>query len=195
MEYALSHPVIARADTFANDVLPTNLGAYKGRNQTDPATIFEQIKLGKIAEQAVYYTLKERGLYLTEPDFSIYKGRRKSYAPDITINADIPLHVKAMSDIQAARFGLSWTFQYGGNSQDSEIFTPPYTGYVAFCEVKGLERKVIIHGIPLVSCLHMNKMWRDPKIARLKGIKTVIYAEDLFRLDDSERWQLLGDMS
>jgi hypothetical protein len=169
---------------FARNVLPTNLTCYAGRAQGDPRVIERQIQVGKRGEFAVYQALTARGIHVSPPDLQVYKSsRRKSFAPDLTIISTLtPVHVKTQDFESAAKYGLSWSFQ----PSDPEIFGATANGFVAFCVNANDTVKIV--AIVNVQTLHQLNLWRDPKLARLKGLKAVIYFDDLKALAQDLLW-------
>ena len=207
----LSEPELNSARVFAAKSVSTHIDTYARRRQTDPRQIQHQIEIGKLGEIAVskalqlFYAEPVKGLEAVEPralvgvaapDFEIYDARHKSFDPDLYIFVDgfgqIPIHVKSQDRQSAERFGTSWTFQYGMNvGSDKEIFSPNPNGYVAFVKIDN--KTADICGIPLISTLHKYNMFRDPKLAKLRGIKTVIYNDDLQQLSYDDLWALEQD--
>lgn len=200
---------IHAAKVFAAKSVSTHIDQYARRRQTDPRQIQHQIEIGKLGEIATSCWLKTvfaepvsdnpspRALFgVSEPDFEIYDAHQKTFAPDLFLFVDgfgqIPIHVKTQDQQSAERFGESWTFQYGINvGSDKEIFAPDPQGYVAFVSVEG--NRAHIRGIPLVATLHSHDLFRDPKLAKLRGIKTVVYFEDLERLPHDVLWAVIND--
>jgi len=194
---------VARCRVFAEKSVGTSLDQYARRHQTNLKTIQHQIEVGKIGELAVHEWIIRQGLrvdvnaeplawahLLTEPDFAIYDARHKTFAADMTFDG-IPIHVKSQDRASAERFGISWTFQYGAKvGSDKEIFSPNPKGFVAFALVTpGQTTSVTLYGFPKVETLHRYDLFRDPKLAKLRGIKTVVYNDDLQRsVTDDERW-------
>jgi hypothetical protein len=178
----------ARCRDFATRSVGTNVDQYKRRNQTDPRVIERQIFVGKLGEFAAVEWLKRRGYEPTEADFEIYPANRKSYAADLRI-VSTPIHVKSQEKSAANRFGLSWTFQYGGSTgSDREIFCAEPKGSVILTMVDGCA--VHIYGAPLAKTLRERDLFRDPLLPRLRGIKTVVYYKDFKELSSNERWSL-----
>lgn len=178
----------ARCRDFATRSVGTNVDQYRRRNQTDPKVIERQIFVGKLGEVAAVEWLKRRGYEPTEPDFEIYPANRKSYAADLRVVSQ-PIHVKSQEKSAADRFGLSWTFQYGGSTgSDREIFCAEPKGSVIFTMVDG--HAVHIYGAPLAKTLRDRDLFRDPALPRLRGIKTVVYYKDFEQLSSDERWSL-----
>lgn len=176
---------------FAAQSVSSSIDQYARRRQTDPRQIQHQIEIGKIGEFGVYQWLTENDLYPTIPDTTIYDARHKTFAPDMMLEG-MPIHVKAQDAQSAARFGMSWTFQYGAKvGSDKEIFAPDPKGYVVFALVD--RNTVNIHGAVRVATLHEQNLFRDPKLAKLRGIKTVVYYEDLERLPGEVLWALMAD--
>jgi len=191
---------IKRCRLFAEKSVSTSIDQYARRRQTDPRTIQHQIQVGKTGELGVFNWLTRHSLHPTEPDFEIYDARHKSFAADMLLEEPVTyssglvgknvydIHVKAQDMQSAERFGISWTFQYGTKvGSDSEIFKPDPTGYIAFALVN--KNQVTLYGFTAVRTLHEYNLFRDPKLAKLRGIKTVVYNDDFQRdVPENQRW-------
>lgn len=181
------------ARDFAAKSVSSSLDQYARRRQTDPKQVMHQIYTGKLGEFAVCQWLSTYKLPVSTPDTTIYDARHKTFAPDMVIRiageADVPLHVKAQDEQSAERFGISWTFQYSATAgSDKEIFSPNRNpnAYIAFVGISG--GNAVIFGMPLVSTLFEYDLFRDPKLAKLRGIKTVVYYDDFKLLPQNKQW-------
>jgi len=163
---------------FAEKVYPT-LHYLRNRNQRNEKTIKNQIITGKLGEIGVYRYFISKNIECTLPDFEV--TTKKSYNADLKIKGDIPCHVKSQSIESAKRYGTSWTFQYGniyGYNPDKEIFLSENpVDIVVFTIVS--DDVVNIKSIISLRDLLKKCKFSDPKLKHLKGIKKVIYANDI----------------
>jgi hypothetical protein len=169
---------------FAKKQFVTTLSQYKTRHQEDRAKIEYDCITGKTGEWGAYKYLISVGLNCTTPDMKIYQPLDKTWAEDMTCDGG-RVNVKSQTDLQADRFGLSWTFQFsgdgGGNTdkifkkydpRDLYIFTK-----VTFNEdgSASVEIMSVIH----VSSLFTLGLFDDPVNPKLVGIKKAVYYNKL----------------
>ncbi len=106
---------------FGKAQLPTSSSHYAKRGQTNEDKILKDIVTGKMGEIGIHRLLVQANSFVSQPpDFTIYKGRKKSWACDIIAGShtgtdQLKLHCKTQSAESLNRYGLSWIFQYGGN--------------------------------------------------------------------------------
>lgn len=166
-----------KCQKFAKLEYETTKEHRRRRNQSNAARIRIQVADGKMGELLACHFLRGLGLEVTEPDFEIYEKAKKSFDADFYVNGH-PMHCKSQNAESAARYGLSWMFQKGGmgyGHTDPCLKTP--TDKAVFVKVDHRKRTGEVFG-PF-SMGDLIPKFRDPKLARLKGIKTCIYAEDL----------------
>ena len=166
-----------KCQKFAKLEYETTKEHRRRRNQSNAARIRIQVADGKMGELLACHFLRGLGLEVTEPDFEIYEKAHKSFDADFYVNGH-PMHCKTQNAESAARYGLSWMFQKGGmgyGHTDPCLKTP--TDKAVFVKVDHRKRTGEVFG-PF-SMGDLIPKFRDPKLARLKGIKTCIYAEDL----------------
>lgn len=162
---------IKKINDFVNSSINTHTSYYKKRNQEDIEKIKSDIYNGKLAEYAVYYFYKDK-IKITLPDIDVYQGYKKSFDSDFIINDNIHLHVKSQHINLSKRFGLSWSFQ----KEDMLTKLPNEKDWVIFTLIEDLNKvKIVkkIKGVDLIS------KYKDPLLERLKGIKKVIYYDDI----------------
>jgi len=81
--------------------------------------------------------------------------------------------VKTQTQEAAERFGLSWTFQWGQQRRDPVLLDPDaWVCFVLFAET-------LSHCWVYPACQIQELTLADPRLARLKGEKKVVYAQDL----------------
>jgi len=166
-----------KCQAFAKREYQTTKDQRRRRNQTNEARIRIQVADGKMGELLAQRHLQACGYACTDPDFEIYPAHKKSFDADFHVNG-YPVHCKSQNAESAARYGLSWMFQKGGRGRghyDPALQTP--SDKAVFVLVNHLKRTGTVYG-PF-SMGSLIPKFRDPQLARLKGIKTCIYAEDL----------------
>jgi len=182
-EFLISKEDFTKCAKFAKDVIATN-SIYAQRGQTDVARIMLQIITGKMGELAARNYLMGLGKKCSDVDFSITKNGKSFDADLVTENKNV--HVKSQ-DIQSANiFGLSWTFQWGGDGKgnvDTKIFnTYSQTDAVIFCLVNVETLTVEVKAANHVSWLHKNNLFKEPTKENLKGKKKVVFYSDIEKL-------------
>jgi hypothetical protein len=179
MDIILNKEAVDKCRQFAAECAPTNVGRYKQRNQSNLKRIESQIFTGKKGEMAVCQFFKEQGYPLDgEPDFEIYKGKKKSWGPDLSYG-EVPIHVKSQEESMAKRFGYSWLFQLSSKRATGEDFDELLKapdGLVVFCSVEG--DRVRIQSVQEASkCIP--SLLKEPVVHQLRSYKRAIYLEDL----------------
>lgn len=176
MRIKVPQRIIDKCYQFADDVIGTNVTHYRRRNQYNPDVIKSQIIQGKIAEWGVYLIYKKNGYFCTKPDMRIYKGRNKSYDPDLTMVIGkgkkkelYYIHVKSQSEDSAEKYGFSWLFQ----KKDPLVQKPKEEDICVFCLVHN-DFKVEI----LMEDYAANLNWAKPKLAYIQETKVAYYLGD-----------------
>lgn len=167
----LSKDLIDLARKFAEEVVGTV--NYRDSNQYNIAKIKNDHFVSKLGEEAVKLVFEAFDKKVIGPDYTIYRGKAKSWDEDLSIEG-VPLAVKTQKKSAALRYGLSWTFQSSGYRTDPILKSP--NSWVCFVECddkNGYDCKVF----PPYQVKELN--FRDPKLAYLIGKKKVVYAEDL----------------
>ncbi len=174
---------------FAEACVETNKNLYKNRNQRNVDKITEDILNGKMGEYGAYEFLRSRNMKPDDlPDIKIYAKRNKSFGADLNFG-NVPVHVKCQSEESATKYGMSWTFQYGGrtdtgnkkrNHHDPIIENP--SGVIIFCTVGSVDRgrlpRVWVQAaLPTTLCIP--ELLELPKLDYLKDFKRVVYYETL----------------
>lgn len=158
---------------------------YGRRNQHNNDVKRRQIYIGKLGELAASRYLRDV-CPDSVPDFAIYEAKKKSWNSDLGCNS-YHFHVKSMGVEQAKLYGLSWTFQFsnarGRGGKDAEIFAAEQSDrtFVVLVQVDlGKHEAEVITTIQARK-LSEHNLFRDPKLDHLKGIKKVVYFEDLLK--------------
>ena len=80
--------------------------------------IKHQTSVGKMGELIACDWLRKKGYNCSDPDFTIYSGRNKSWDSDMYISSSdgkFKLACKTQDEESARRYGRSWIFQKGGH--------------------------------------------------------------------------------
>lgn len=163
-------------EEFAHDVYDT-VPYFKDRGQTNKSAILFQTATGKLGEIATRNWLISRGHTCTDVDFAI--TRNKSFSADLTVDENIPCHVKSQDVESGNRFGVSWTFQYGKTrGGDVEIFNPTNkTQVVVFTTLNFPYAK--IQAQARVWQLHALNLFDLPVKESLRDSKRVVYLKKM----------------
>ena len=89
---------------FADAVISTV--DYRDSNQTELKKIRDDHFVSKRGEEAVRSVLESRNCKVDRPDYAIYVGKRKLWAPDLQVNG-LEVAVKTQRRSAADRYGLS----------------------------------------------------------------------------------------
>lgn len=167
---------IAKATRFAERVVGTigtpGIG-YSDANQTDLEKIKHDHYVSKLGEEAVAAVFRKLGRKVRGPDYEIYHGKQKSWDADLAID-DIDLAVKTQSLFASVRFGLSWTFAAGASRKDPILNQPE--AWVCFAVFDEVQQVCVVYPPYQIQELEFG----EPKLARLKDSKKVVYVESLF---------------
>jgi len=161
---------IRKAETFAANVIETV--DYSDSNQYSSQKIKYDHMVSKIAEEAVKQLFESNGRTVIGPDYSIYLGKHKSWNSDLIIDGK-HLAVKSQETSAALKYGLSWTFQLGSKRRDPIL--SQMNAWVCFVEVNTDGLYCNVYDPVKIK----NLTFKEPKIQRLVGLKTVVYASDL----------------
>lgn len=168
----LSPEAVARASAFASAVIATV--NYRDSNQTRKQKIHDDHFVSKLGEEAVRMIFEARNCEVKGPDYSIYAGKQKSWAPDLRINA-LDVAVKTQRRSAAKRYGLSWTFQDSRERRDPILDMPDaWVCLVVYEDLKpGYECTVY----PLRKIKQL--IFESPRLSHLTGKKQAVYLETL----------------
>jgi len=158
---------IERCHEFAEAQYVTSRATYARRGQANRDTIIRQIEQGKIAELMVYHHLRKK-FNVDEPDFNIYKGKKKSFAADLT-DGFLRFHIKGQDDESARRYGISWVF----TPSDPLVTKPMAQDIMVLVLLKN--DTVKIEGFLSALTAKEQNLYEDPKLERLRGHKVVLY--------------------
>ena len=168
--------LVEKAQAFAKEVVPTV--RYEDSNQFNKKKIQNDHFVSKIGEEAVRLLFEQYEKKVEGPDYTIYKGKNKSWEEDLVIDG-LPLAVKTQKKSAALKYGLSWTFQFSGYRKDPVLKSPE--AWVCFVEYNDvyLNKRNQTHFCKVFPPYKIKELvFREPKLPYLKGKKKVVYAED-----------------
>ena len=166
---------------YAARELKTTMKVRRGRRQCNESLVQFQTACGKLGEYYAWYWLLQHDFECDPPDLNVYT-RHKSY--DADLHAGVPIHVKTQTKESGAQFGRSWMFQLAGVTGGDGVLTR--CGEAMIFVTIDLETKTGEIVGPFRSDALID-LYRDPKLDRLKGIKSCIYYDDV---RDLETWDL-----
>jgi len=165
---------VARATAFADAVTATV--NYRDSNQDIQQKIRDDHFVSKLGEEAVRFVFEQRDCKIVGPDYSIYSGKQKSWAADLTIN-DLEVAVKTQRRSAANRYDLSWTFQDSPERRDPILdMREAWVCLVVYEDLKdGYE--CLVYPLRKIKQL----IFEAPRLGRLVGKKQAVYLETLQR--------------
>lgn len=160
---------IKRAKKFAKERTKDN-DLYKKRGG------FKEIDIvsGAMAEIGVYKFLKEAGVPVSKPDFTIYDKAKKSYDPDLTDGVH-HFHVKGQTLESKQRYGSSWIMQ----RKDPIINDIKRMHYLVPCTVCTETGRVEIYGIISLLSLIQHGCISECKNEWFRKTKVAIYLDHI----------------
>jgi hypothetical protein len=163
---------VERARAFAEAVTATV--NYRDSNQTRKKKIQDDHFVSKLGEEAVRLVFEARACAVEGPDYTVYEGKRKSWAPDLRINA-LEVAVKTQRRYAANRYDLSWTFQDSPQRRDPILSMPEaWVCLVVYEDLKpGYE--CLVYPLRKIKQL----IFEEPRLGRLVGKKQAVYLETL----------------
>jgi hypothetical protein len=166
-----SPAIIEKAKEFTNQVIGTV--DYSDSQQSNKQKVWHDHFISKIGEEAVYKIYTQFTDNITKPDYKIYHGKNKNWDADIKVN-NVDLAVKTQTKSSADKFGLSWTFQWGLHRKDIILDQPDSWVCFVKCDDTNSRYNCIVY--PAMQIKYI--IFGEPKIARLRGEKKVVYAKD-----------------
>ena len=171
MSIKIPQSVIRKAETFAKQVVGTV--NYSDSNQSLKSKIKFDHFISKIGEEAVYRAFRLFTNEVTPPDYKIYIEKEKSWVSDLKVD-NTQLAVKTQTSSAAKLYGLSWTFQCSEVRRDPILDNPDaWLCFVECDDINEYKCKVF------PPCQISDLKFSEPKLAKLKGKKKVIYADCL----------------
>lgn len=169
----LALEVTKKAQDFASKVVSTV--DYSDSNQRSKSKIRRDHYVSKIGEEAARAAFLLFTKEVSEPDYSIYHGQRKSWSPDLRVDG-INLAIKTQTRSSSRKYGLSWTFQNSNGRRDPILNQPD--SWVCFVEFNDLSREGI-ECIVFPPFRIKELQFRAPVLSYLKDSKKVVYAADI----------------
>ena len=168
----LSSHIISKSFAFAKEVVETI--DYSDSNQINLKKITTDHFVSKLGEEATKAVLETYFYKVDGPDYTIYKGKNKSWDHDLYVG-EKGIAVKTQLSSIAERFGLSWVFQDSPQRSDPILKQPD--SLVCFVECDDSTKKLTCW----VSRPYKIKelTFRNPTMSYLIGKKKVVYDFDL----------------
>lgn len=167
----LSEEDFAKAHEFAAAVVSTV--NYRDSLQFNAEKIRDDHFVSKLGEEAVRQVFESFALQVQGPDYTIYKGKQKSWDSDLQVNG-ASLAVKTQRRSAAKRYGLSWTFQKSRFRTDPVLQNPE--AWVCFVEFDDIATNPYFTIFPPFQI--KNLPFKAPRLTRLLDKKIAVYAED-----------------
>lgn len=168
----LSPEAVVRAAAFADAVIATV--NYRDSNQTAKQKIRDDHFVSKLGEEAVRAVFEKRDCTIEGPDYTIYSGKKKSWAADLKINA-LDVAVKTQRRSAAQRYGLSWTFQDSPERRDPILDrSDAWVCLVVYEDLKP-EHECLVYPLRKIKQL----IFEAPRLNKLIGKKQAVYLETL----------------
>lgn len=151
------------------------------RGQTNPKRIKHQTAVGKMGELIACDWLREKGYNCTDPDFTIYSGRKKSWESDMHIlssHGKFKVACKAQDEVSARKYGRSWIFQKGGHGYGhTDPVIQSGESLSIFVSLNLEEESAEVMG-PFRMC-DMRPLFKEPRLKSMKYSKVALYWEDM----------------
>lgn len=194
-KFEITKDILDRCFTFANDSVGTSTDRYARRGQMNPLKIRDDIRNGKIGEEAVWEKVSKLYPNLSKPDLGVYSKKEKNWDPDLKdTESSLRIGVKTQDYQSELDFSRSWVFQFGNGGKfdcDTGIFGKELDSnhYVCFVSVNVPKRIGELRALVKVQWLHDKKLFKEMKNPNLRGNKVAVYYEDLEKYSD-QLWQL-----
>jgi len=167
--------LIEKAQLFAEQVVGTV--DYKDSNQSNLQKIKADHFISKLGEEAVRAVFLQYAEYVSFPDYHIYQKKAKSWDSDLQVNGT-NLAVKTQRSTQAAKYGLSWTFQASAARKDPILTAPAHWVCFVECDDRGRKPTYECRVYPARQIREL--FFEEPILHYLKGKKKVVYAKNFF---------------
>ena len=166
----ISAATTKKAKKFAEAVIGT---VYYGDSyQFNKEKIQRDHYVSKLGEEAVASICKKYGCTIEGPDYTIYKGNKKSWDSDLIVDGE-DLAVKTQSLKSAKRYGTSWVFQSSQVRKDPVL--EEKDTFVCFVVCDLTKKECTVYPVKKISEL----VFADPKLKYLVGKKKVVYLKDI----------------
>ena len=170
-----------RCRLYAENEFATVQKTRAQRGQTNPKRIKHQTAVGKMGELIACDRLREMGYNCSDPDFTIYTGRKKSWDSDMHIlssHGKFKVACKAQDEVSAKRYGRSWIFQKGGHGYGhTDPIIQKGESLSVFVSLNLAEQTAEVMG-PFRMC-DMRPLFKEPRVKKLRYSKVALYWEDM----------------
>lgn len=179
----LTPQLIEKCQQFALDRIGLSEELYRKRGENRKSKMVEDIKVGTMAEWAVFRYLTENMADCAEisaPDMEIYDKKSKTFSADLVytaVNQEVRFHVKSQTYKSAKAYGASWLFQ----KEDKLFKDPDDSEYLVFCLVEG--DRVDIKAIVNVRDIIEAELLDQPKVWKYRHSKRAIYLDHVLESD------------
>ncbi|MDB5197132.1 MAG: hypothetical protein JWP88_1503 [Flaviaesturariibacter sp.] len=169
-EVQLDVDEVIRAKRFADTVVGTT--DYSDSLQTVEEKVRQDHFISKLGEEAAKKVLL-RYAAVEGPDYAIYEAKAKSWEADLLVNG-VEAAVKTQAQTSAQRYGVSWTFQCGSHRRDTILDKPEAWVIFVLFDDQHPYRFAVYPPFQIKELV-----FGEPKLARLKGSKKVVYENTL----------------
>ena len=170
-----------RCRLYAENEFDTVKKTRAQRGQTNPSRIKHQTAVGKMGELIACDWLREKGYNCSDPDFTIYSGRKKSWESDMHIlssHGKFKVACKAQDEVSARKYGRSWIFQKGGRGYGhTDPVIQSGESLSVFVSVNLEAQTAEVMG-PFRMC-HMRPLFKEPRLKSMRYSKVALYWEDM----------------
>lgn len=170
-----------RCRLYAENEFDTVKKTRAQRGQTNPSRIKHQTAVGKMGELIACDWLREKGYNCSDPDFTIYSGRKKSWESDMHIlssHGKFKVACKAQDEVSARKYGRSWIFQKGGRGYGhTDPVIQSGESLSVFVSIDLGAQTAEVMG-PFRMC-HMRPLFKEPRLKSMRYSKVALYWEDM----------------
>lgn len=151
------------------------------RGQSNPKRIKHQTAVGKMGELIARDHLCELGYNCSDPDFTIYTGKKKSWDSDMHLlssHGKFKVACKTQDEVSAKKFGRSWIFQKGGHGYGhTDPIIQKGESLSVFVSLNLANQSAEVMG-PFR--MHdMRPLFKEPRVKKLRYSKVALYWEDM----------------
>lgn len=181
VEIALKNEDVDKCKQFAEAQIHKSGSkrVYQDRGESRLLKMTEDCIIGKLAEIGVYKYLMNIGIESSEPDFTIYKGSRKSFDADISVG-ESKIHVKSQSQDSVNRYGHSWLLQ----KTDPILYRPSNNDIIVFTCVSDNICK-ILGSVKVIDILKYNLIGQC-RVPSFRRTKVALYWDQIKKFSNIE---------
>ena len=165
-----------QVDQFCDKMRESSAQYYLARRKANPGKVYEQIKVGKLAEFAarsyLVQNLKLPGDVV--PDLQVYEHKNKNWEPDLKY-IDYSIHIKSCTVSSAETYGESYTYQ----AIDPLLRTDAPRDYCCFVLYDDKNDIYNVRSLVKINWLRSHNLFKEMKLTKFKNNKVAIYHEDL----------------